>query len=68
MRLMSTTETQEDDFSDEELEEIIDMQAPQALFKEFEAIVKERPLLVSGLIFAFGLLLGASLSHRRRPR
>ena len=59
---------EESNFSDEDLEEIIDMQAPQALMKEFEAMVKERPLLVSGLIFAFGLLLGASLSGRRRSR
>jgi len=65
---MTTVELEENNFSDEDLEEIIDMQAPKALMKEFEAIVKERPLLVSGLIFAFGLLLGASLSNRRRSR
>ena len=65
---MATVELEENNFSDEDLEEIIDMQAPKALMKEFEAIVKERPLLVSGLIFAFGLLLGASLSNRRRSR
>ena len=55
-------------FSDEDLEEIFDMQAPKALIKEFEAMVKERPLLVTGLIFAFGLLLGASLSGHRKSR
>ena len=65
---MATAEMEENNFSDEDLEEIIDMQAPKALMKEFEAMVKERPLLVSGLIFAFGLLLGASLSGRRRSR
>lgn len=65
---MATAEMEENNFSDEDLEEIIDMQAPKALLKEFEAMLKERPLLVSGLIFAFGLLLGASLSGRRRSR
>jgi len=65
---MATLETEEKEFSDEELEEIIDMQAPKELVKQFESMVKERPLLVSGLIFAFGLLLGAGLSRRRRSR
>jgi ElaB/YqjD/DUF883 family membrane-anchored ribosome-binding protein len=65
---MATAEMDENGFSDEDLEEIMDMQAPKALIKEFEAMVKERPLLVTGLIFAFGLLLGGSLSRRRRSR
>jgi uncharacterized membrane protein YsdA (DUF1294 family) len=63
---MATAKIEENNFSDEDLEEIMDMQAPKALIKEFEATVKERPLLVTGLVFAFGLLLGASLcSHRK---
>ena len=65
---MSSTETEETEFSDEELEEIIDMKAPTQLVKEFEAIVKEKPLLVTGLVFAFGILVGISLSPRRRRR
>jgi ElaB/YqjD/DUF883 family membrane-anchored ribosome-binding protein len=63
---MPTDEPDEANITDEDVEEIIDMQAPKALLREFEAIVKEKPLLTAGLIFAFGLLLGASLSGRRR--
>jgi len=63
---MATIQTQEDEFSDEELEEIIDMKAPKELVKEFETLVKESPLLVSGLVFAFGILVGVGLSNRRR--
>jgi len=64
---MSTSEMDES-VPDEDIEEILDMQAPRALVAEFEAMVKEKPLLTSGLIFAFGLLLGAALSKRRRSR
>jgi hypothetical protein len=63
---MSSAETDEKEFSDEELEEIIDMKAPTGLIREFEAALKERPLLVTGLVFAFGILIGASLSSGRR--
>jgi len=65
---MARLETQEKEYSDEELEEIIDMKAPKQLAKEFESMVKERPLLVTGLVFAFGILVGAALSRRRRSR
>ena len=65
---METAETEEKEFSDEELEEIIDMKAPTQFVKEFEAIVKERPLLVTGLVFAFGILIGVSLAPKRRRR
>ncbi len=65
---MASAETEEKEFSDEELEEIIDMKAPKELVKEFESIVKESPLLVTGLVFAFGILLGVSLSSGRRKR
>lgn len=63
---MAASEAEEKEFTDEELEEIIDMKAPKQLIKEFESLVRERPLLVSGLVFAFGVLLGASLSSGRR--
>jgi ElaB/YqjD/DUF883 family membrane-anchored ribosome-binding protein len=63
---MAASEAEEKEFTDEELEEIIDMKAPKQLIKEFESLVRERPLLVTGLVFAFGILLGASLSSRRR--
>jgi hypothetical protein len=65
---MATLETEEKEFSDEELEQIIDMKAPKEFLKEFEALVKERPLLVTGLVFAFGILLGVGLSSGRRRR
>jgi len=61
---METLEERE--FSDEELEQIIDMKAPKELLKEFEALVKEKPLLVTGLVFAFGILVGVGLSSGRR--
>ena len=56
-------------FSDEEVEEIMDMHAPKGQFNSAEVrqIIRENPLLVTGLVFTFGLLLGVSLrpSHRR---
>lgn len=63
---MATAEAEEKEFTDEELEEIIDMKAPKELIKEFESLVRERPLLVTGLVFAFGILVGAGLSSGRR--
>ena len=60
------TDTDEKGFSDEELEEIIDMKAPKELLKEFEYLVRESPLLVTGLAFAFGILVGVGLSSGRR--
>ena len=65
---MPTPEGDDESFSDDDVEEIIDMKAPKALISEFETMLKDRPLLTAGLIFAFGLLLGASLSKRRRSR
>jgi len=64
---MTTPRRKESEFSDEELEEIMDMQAPKELAKELEAMIRDSPLLVTGLVFAFGLLIGVSLSssHRR---
>jgi len=54
-------------YADDEIEEILGMGAPEvnALLKQAREIVRENPLLVTGLAFAFGLLLGASLG---RPR
>jgi ElaB/YqjD/DUF883 family membrane-anchored ribosome-binding protein len=66
---MATLTTEEKDFSDDELEEIIDMKAPKELVDEFQSLVKESPLLMTGLAFAFGVLIGAGLaSGRRRSR
>lgn len=65
-RTMATPRPKKDEFSDEELEEIMDMKAPKELVRELEATIKESPLLVMGLVFAFGLLVGVSLSSGRR--
>jgi ElaB/YqjD/DUF883 family membrane-anchored ribosome-binding protein len=63
---MTALETEEKEFSDEELEQIIDMKAPKELIEGFESMVKESPLLMTGLAFAFGILIGAGLASRRR--
>lgn len=60
-----TTRTREK-YSDEELEEIIDMHASdQISVRQIRAIIRDNPLLVTGLVFAFGLLLGVSASRRK---
>jgi len=66
---MATLTTDEKEFSDDELEEIIDMKAPKELIDEFQSLVKEKPLIMTGLAFAFGILIGVGLaSGRRRSR
>ena len=66
---MATVRTEEKEFSDEELEEIIDMKAPREMIMELESMVKESPLLMTGLAFGFGILIGVGLaSGRRRSR
>jgi hypothetical protein len=64
---MSKTASEETEFSDEEVEDILDMRAPKDLLREFRKAAQENPLLVTGLAFAFGLLVGVSLSngHKR---
>ncbi len=59
---------EKESFSDEEVEEIMDMHAPkgQLSASEFRQIIRENPLLVAGLVFTFGLLLGVSLRPSRR--
>jgi len=54
-------------YSDDDIEEILGMGAPEvnALLKQAREIVRENPLLVTGLAFAFGLLLGASFGRDR---
>ncbi len=59
---------EKENFSDEDVEEIIDMHAPkgQVSTSELRRIIRENPLLVAGLVFTFGLLLGVSLRPSRR--
>jgi hypothetical protein len=60
---MSKASSKQTDFSDEEVEDILDMRAPKDLLREFRKAAQESPLLVTGLAFAFGLLVGVSLSN-----
>ena len=61
------TSEQKEKYSDEELEELIDMHAANDVFsaKQLRETIRENPLLMGGLIFTFGLLLGVALSSRR---
>ncbi len=63
---MAAKQEEKKDFSDEDVEDILDMQARTDLVREFRKVAQESPLLVAGLAFAFGLLVGASLSSGRR--
>jgi hypothetical protein len=57
-------------YSDDEVEEIIDMRAPDNKFsmREIRATIQDNPLLVTGLLFSFGLLVGFAFGKRRRSR
>lgn len=65
---MPGTKEGKESFSDEELEEIMDMRAPkgQISVAELRQMIRENPLLVAGLVFTFGLLLGVSLRSGRK--
>jgi len=60
---MSKPTQKRDDYSDEEVENILDMRAPKDLMREFRKAAQDSPLLVTGLAFAFGLLVGVSLCN-----
>jgi hypothetical protein len=65
---MAGARKEKEDFSDEELEEIMDMHAPKGQIStaELRQTIRENPLLVAGLVFTFGLLLGISFRPSRR--
>jgi hypothetical protein len=63
---MSKPTHKKDDYSDEEVEDILDMKAPKDLLREFRKAAQDNPLLVTGLAFAFGLLVGISLRNGNR--
>lgn len=65
---MQRTEEPSEKYSDEELEEIIDMHAAKDMIsvKELREAIRENPLLMAGLVFAFGILAGIALSPKRR--
>jgi len=66
--VMQGTEQTIEMYSDEELEEIMDMHAVKDMIsvKELREAIRENPLLMAGLVFAFGILAGIALSPRRR--
>lgn len=68
LRTMPATQEDKESFSDEELEKIMDMHAPkgQISVAELRQMIRENPLLVAGLVFTFGLLLGVSLRSGRK--
>jgi len=53
------------DYSDDEIEQILGMSAPELklTLKEVRDAIKEDPLLVTGLVFALGILVGAGLAR-----
>lgn len=61
-------ESGQSDYSDDEIEQILGMGAPEARFavKEMREAIRENPLLVTGLVFAFGILIGISLGRGRK--
>ena len=68
MIAMSAGSKEREGFSDEDLEEIMDMHAPKGQMSaaELRQVIRDNPLLFAGLVFTFGLLLGVSLRPRRR--
>ena len=58
-------EANELDYSDDEIEQIFGMGGADTkiVLKEIRETMRENPLLVAGLVFALGILVGASISH-----
>ena len=67
-RTMADTQVEKKEFADEELEDILSMRKmrDQVSVAEVRELIRENPLLVAGLVFTFGLLVGVSLSSGRR--
>ena len=61
-------EAKERDYSDDEIEEILGMGGPEAklVLKQMRDTIRENPLLVAALIFAMGILVGASVRRGHR--
>ena len=68
MRTMAKAQDQKKEFPDEEIEEIMFTHGSkdQISAAEVREMIRENPLLVAGLVFTFGLLLGVSLSSGRK--
>jgi hypothetical protein len=56
------------DYSDDEIEEILGLSAPETklVLKEIQETIVDSPLLALGLAFTLGVLVGLGLSHARR--
>ena len=65
---MAETKVQKKEFRDEELEEIMFTRGSKDRISvaEVREMIRENPLLVAGLVFTFGLLVGVSLSSGRK--
>jgi hypothetical protein len=61
-------EAKERDYSDDEIEEILGMGGPEAklVLKQMRDTIRDNPLLVAALIFAMGILVGASVRRGHR--
>jgi hypothetical protein len=61
-------EAKEHDYSDDEIEEILGIGGHEAklMLKEIRVTVQDNPVLVAALIFAIGVLVGATLSRGHR--
>jgi len=62
------SEEKERDYTDDEIEEILGIGGPEAKLKlkEIRDIIRDNPLLVAALIFAMGILVGASVRRGHR--
>jgi hypothetical protein len=62
------SEAKERDYSDDEIEEILGTGGPEAklALKQIRDTIRENPLLVAALIFAMGILVGASVRRGHR--
>ncbi len=63
-------QVQKQEYSEDEIEEIMDMQAPREFLsaRELREAIRENPLLFAGLAFALGLLIGVSFCSGRKSR
>jgi hypothetical protein len=59
------SEPKERDYSEDEIEQILGVGGYEAklMLKEIRATIEENPLLVAALVFAVGILVGATLSR-----
>jgi hypothetical protein len=55
-------------YSDDEIEQILGKGAPEAgrAVKEIRETIRQNPLLMTGLVLAFGILVGISLCRARK--